>query len=237
MASNRSDQRIIVGGVPRAELIPPELKLEEKARAQRRLLGLVLVLVIAVVGGAYFYSAIVAEASRQRLQAANNYSDELLAEQTKYIDARKLAAQVTASEDARQVGMAEEIDWNDYLSRISLTVFTLGGTIGGFDLEASTPLAPATPPSAALENPRIATVNLTVSLPAYVNSADWLDSLELLPGFADASITGIAQEGAGYTITAVLHINDGALTNRFNPDADTSDDDADASDENAEDQN
>ena len=233
MASNRSDQRIIVGGVPRAELIPPELKLEEKARAQRRLLGLVLVLVIVVVGGAYFYSAIVAEASRQRLQAATSYSDELLAQQGKYIDARKLAAQVTASEDARQVGMAQEIDWNEYLTYVSLTVFTLGGKLGGFDIEASTPLAPAAPPTAALENPRIATLNLVVTLPAYVNSADWLDSLESLPGFADATITAIGQEGDGYTVTAVLHLNEEALTNRFNPDADTGEDD----DESAEDEN
>lgn len=221
--ANRTDQRLIVGGTPRAELLPPELKLEEKARAQRRRLVAVVFLVIIVTAGIYAYSALVAETSRQRLATANNYSSELLAEQAKYIEARQLAAQVTASKDARTVGMAQEIDWYENYLETSLSVSSVGATLGTYEVKASTPLTPASAPTSALEKPSVARVSITATTLDYPSVGAWLDALKKVTGFAGATINSISLEGGGYTVTCVLLIDEGAYTNRFNPDAEDAD--------------
>lgn len=224
MATKRSDQRLIVGGSPRAELLPPELKQQERARAQRRLLGLIVVLVLVVVGGGYAYSALVAETSRQRLAEAQAHGDELLVEQAKYIDARLLAAQVKASDDARTVGMSQEIDWRAHFTLLALSLSSMSGLIGGFDVVAASPLTPATPPDAPLENPSVASVSVVVKIIDYPNIALWFDTLKTFPGYTDGTITAITQEGSTYTVNAVIHLDEQAFTNRFNPDAQAEDD-------------
>ena len=217
--ASRSDQRLIVGGTPRAELLPPELKLEEKARAQRRMLIFVVFIVIIATAGVYAYSALVAETSRQRLATSNNYSSELLAEQAKYIEARQLAAQVTASEDARTVGMAQEIDWYEYFTEVEASLLKVGAVVSAFEVKAASPLTPASPPSAPLENPSIAAINFTATTLDYPTASAWLKAIEDLPGFAGAVITSIIQEGGGYTVTCKVLIDESAYSNRFNPDA------------------
>jgi hypothetical protein len=226
MANTRSDQRIIVGGVPRAELLPPEIKLEEKGRAQRRLLGFVVVLVLAVMAGGYVLTVLVAETSKQRLATSSAYTDELLAKQAEFVKVRQLAAQVQASKDAATIGMATDIDWTDYLELVDATITQSGAIILSSTLNAETPIVPLALPTSSLEQPRVAEYVLVVTTPEYPIYSSWLDALAKLPAFADATITNIKLETTGYEATLTLHISSEAFTNRFadDVDAETTDD-------------
>jgi len=206
------DPKLIVGGTPRAELLPPELKQEERARGTRRALGGLVIVVVIVVGAAYVLSAVVAEASAQRLAAANASSAQLLAEQGKYIEVRQLAAQVKASEDARKIGMATDVDWMGYLSEIDARVRAAGATVTSFQVTASTPLSPLPEGLVALEGPRQLELKYIGSSTTYPILADWLDSFEELDGFVDLNINSIKLEAGVYTFDMSLHVDERAFS-------------------------
>lgn len=215
MAQKRSDQKLVVGGIPRAELLPPELKQEEKNQTQRRLLGFVLVLVIVITGAGYAFSAIVAETSRQRLAASNLATDNLLAEQAKYVEVRQLSAQVQASKDAATIGMATDIAWTKYLNSITETIAGVGAVTTTLTVAAETPITPLVLPTSPLEGPRIAEITIIAASPAFVPAADWLAALSKLPGYVDATVSSIKLTTTGYDVTMKLHVSSELFTNRF----------------------
>lgn len=220
MANNRSD--IVIGGSPRAELLPPEIKLEERGRAQKRLMAFVVVIVLAVTAGGYVLSVLAAETSKQRLNAANAYTDELIAKQAEYLNVRQLSAQVQASKDAATIGMATDIDWSKYLELVDAAITGSGAYILSSELTAETPLVPLVLPTSPLEQARVAEYTIVVSTIDYPIYANWLDAVAKLPGYADATITLIKLEATGYEATMVLHFTNEVYTNRFAVDADDS---------------
>jgi len=85
MSGGRDDARLIIGGIPRAELLPPELELEKRSRAQRRGLMAVLVLVVLLVGVVYGAVSLFAATTQAALDGANAHAADLLAQQGKYL--------------------------------------------------------------------------------------------------------------------------------------------------------
>lgn len=213
--SARKDSRLIVGGVPRAELLPPELELEKKARAQRRGLFFIVVLVIGAVGVAYALTIGYAAGVQAQVDAENARTADLLAQQGQYIEVRQLAAQVAAAEEARRVGTSTEIDWNDYLTQVATAFSNSGVASLSFTVKTSTPLAPFGDASKPLENPRVAEIVISGYSPTLPNLAAVLDELEKLPGFADAAPGAVSNSGGIYSFTVTLHINSEAYTGRF----------------------
>ena len=209
------DHKLVVGGVPRAELLPPELKQEEKAKTARRGYGFLVLVVVVVVAAGYIFSALVAETAQAQLRAANDRTDALLVEQSKYIEVRQLAAQVTASEDARAVGMAADIDWEAYVQGIAVKLNGIGAATSTFSITAATPLSPLAQPTAMLEGARVAEITFVGLSPTYPSVADWLREFKTLPGFADARISGIRMVLGVYELDIVLHINEGAYSNKY----------------------
>ncbi len=213
----RKGERLLVGGVPRAELLPPELELEKKARSQRRGLVTVFVLVVLLVGVAYGAVTITAAAMQLALDSETQRTEQLLADQNQYIEVRQLAAQVAASETARQIGTSTEIDWLKFVVQLSQQFVTGTDGVGFTKLQvtSATPIAPFTPSAVPLEQPRVAEVIISGVSPTYGPQADVLKNLEKMPGFADASIDEMNFEDGLYKFTIRLHLNQEVFTNRF----------------------
>lgn len=223
-------QALVVGGVPRAELLPPELKQEAVARSVRRALGGVIVIVLLVVVASYVLATLVAEGSKARLASANESTTLLLNEQGKYIEVRQLAAQVKASEEARKIGMATHIDWTAFLTEAVLRVGATGSKVTQFVVDATTPLSALPPGTLALEGPRQAELTFEGVSPTLVPLADWLKSFKDLPGFVDLRINSVKLEGAQYVFNMTVHVDEGAFSYDYvdNPNGEEAEADAEA---------
>lgn len=214
---SRGTQGLVLGAVPRASLLPPELKAEEKAKAVRRRLVAVVILVVVVVVGGYAFSAVSAEVAQQRLAAANQRTTELLAEQGEYIEVRQLAGQVSAAEEARTVAMSTDVDWAGFIALVDAGLISVGASVAKVETVTSTPITPFGPPAVLLEKERVAEIKFTGVSPTLPVVAQWLRALETLPGFADASFSRVELAEGGYTMQVTLHVDSGVYSNRFAP--------------------
>lgn len=210
----RKGDRLLVGGVPRAELLPPELELEKKARSQRRGLITVFILVVIAVGVAYGVTSITAAAVQLALDGERSRTDQLLQAQDEYIEVRQLTAQVAASESARLVGTSTEIDWEKFVTEV-LFALPLDMQVTNIQMTSATPLAPFSETTVPLEQPRVAEILITTKGATYGPQADVLRALEDFDGFADASMESLAMEDGMYVSVIRLHLNEEAFSNRF----------------------
>jgi len=210
----RKDGRLVLGGSPRADLLPPEIKLAEKSGAQRRVMGFVLIGVVAAVVLGYVLVSFTAQSAQDRFVAANRTTDELLAEQAKYIEVRQLNTQVQASKDARLVGTSTEVNWKTYIDQVS-DLLPKGVEITAVRATAASPVLDFPVATAPLEGYRIGQLDFTAESKDIPDVAAWIEALRELPGFVDATPSAVTAVSDVYAAEVTIHFNAGALANRF----------------------
>lgn len=215
-AANKT-QRLVIGGVPRAELLPPELKAEEKARSQRRSLVALFIVVVAAVAAAYGMVAFLTQASQLQLDVANARTLELLAQQGEYSEGKQVADQIAAANLALQTATATEVDWRTFLTNVQ-AIAPEGMTFAKIAGNSANPIEPFPAPSEAFQGVRVGELKFSISAPSTAALDAWLEALKKVPGFVDASPSGIVSDGGGaYTSDITIHFNEGVLLNRFAP--------------------
>jgi hypothetical protein len=216
MSRARKTDTLVIGGEPRVDLLPPEVRAQRNGRRTLTALGFgvlgIALVVLLATGGASFLAL---EAQGQ-LAAEQARTGTLLAQQAKYLDVRKVQDHVKLIQAAQQVGASTEIDWKAYLNRVQGTL-PANVTIGTVTIDAASPLAIYAQPTAPLQGARVATLSFTASSPTLPQVPVWLDALATLPGFADAvpgSVTLDSSSGA-YSVSITMHINEAAFDKRF----------------------
>ncbi|MBN9633033.1 MAG: hypothetical protein J0I18_20925 [Actinobacteria bacterium] len=210
------DFPLVLGGMPRVSLIPPEVLDGRKARGVRRALvwGVLGVLVITVVaiGG----TALLGLKAQAGLADAQAQTGELLAEQGRYVDVKKTQNDVDLAQAAQRVGASTEIDWKDYLDKVQATL-PADAALKSVAVNSATPLATYEQPTAPLQGSRVATLVFQATSPVLPVVPTWLASLATLPGFADATPDSVTLDDTThlYTVTITMHINDAAYDKRF----------------------
>jgi Tfp pilus assembly protein PilN len=223
---SRNLDRLVLGAPPRADLLPPELKAEEKLHAQRRGLVAMSIFVVVLVGLAYGYLAIEAGNSAQRLAAANASTASLLAEQAKYSEVTLLNARLAMIKTGQQIGVSTEIDWRDYLQQVQASL-PAGTGINSVGASTAGPGAGVSAPSSPLLAASIAELTFAATTSTLPDVSQWIDNLSLLPGFADAVAGSITLNAEGsYSVTIIMHIDQDALSNRFVEEPETAEGDA-----------
>ncbi len=214
--NSRKTTPLDVGGVPRVDLLPPEVKAARRARSTRRMLlygivGVAVVMALAVGG-----SAVVAGQAQTDLINAQAETQSLLSQQQKYIEVKKVQDQVKLVTAGQEVGASTEIQWKDYLDKVQATL-PANVAIQGVTIESSTPLAVFPQATVPLQGPRVATVTFDVSSPVLPQLPQWLDSLSALPGFADATPDSVTFDKSTnlYTAKITMHVGSKAFDNRF----------------------
>jgi hypothetical protein len=205
---------LVVGGMPRADLLPPEIKADAAARGQRRVLVGAVILVAAAVVAAYVGATVLSLDASVRLLAANEETNELLVKKGEYIVVRQLSDQVEVAEAARTVAMSTEIDWEAYLADVSSRL-PAGASISNISVTSATPTSSLPSVSGPFAVPRLADFAFTVTSPGFIDGAQLLESMETLPGFIGMAPGTIASEEAGFVGTYSMSVDEGALSNRF----------------------
>ena len=216
MSGDKSKETLVIGGEPRVDLLPLEVRKERKATVTRRRLALSVVGLLAIViAGSVAASALSLQA-QTRLADEQARTASLLVEQSEYIEVRNVQDQVTLVEAAQQVGSSTEIDWKKYLENVQTTL-PAGVTIDAITVDSASPLAIYDQPTLPLQGARVATVGFTATSAVLPDVPTWLNALATLPGFADAlpSSANLDEATNTYKVNITMHINDAAFSKRF----------------------
>lgn len=214
-----TDSRLVLGGVPRVNLLPPEVGQAAKARSLRAGLSLLVVAAMVIVGTGYALASLHAGTAQQSLDRVNQRTVELLAQQKKYVEVRTVTSDLALTTAARQVGSSTEVDWKSYLESIQASL-PGGTTIVTFTATTGSPLEEFIQPSVPLQGERIAELTFSAETASLPDVPAWLNALASLKGFVDASPGSVTLADGIYTADIKMHINEKALANRFpGPDA------------------
>lgn len=215
--AKKDPTQLVIGGEPRIDFLPIEVKQrKENRRSRRSLIMLVLVVLVACIGG-YVFSAAMAVQSAAAVDAERARTAQLLAQQTEYAEARTIATETSSAKAAALVGSAREILWKNYFSELKAvlpektTIIQFAATSQDALLdESEVEMAP-------LQKARVAEILFTVTTPS-LSSIDKMNvSLRDLPGFADASTVLLSkdEDATEYTVNVILHVNSTVLERRL----------------------
>lgn len=211
----RGGDRLIIGGVPRADLLPPEFAAEAKLRAQRRGMVFLAALATGVVAAAYVFVTIQTGSQNLQLDAANAETVSLLAQQEQYAEVGQINSQIATIKVAELIGTSTQIDWREYLALVSASL-PAGTVINTVTAGTAYPGAGATTASSPLGFTSIAEIAFSAETTTLPNVSSWIENLAELPGFAGATAGSITRCPCGtYTVSMVLYVNEGALANRI----------------------
>lgn len=220
-AQKLSSAPLALGGMPRADLLPPEVRAAQRGKAVVRMLVIFVVTVAVVVAGAVGYSTIRSITSQAFLGIERERSNELIARQLDFAEARSIANEVDAAIEARRLGTTTEIDWKAYLDEVSATL-PVGVTLSNLTI-APVAIDPATAESEnPLEQAAVAKISITAFSLTVPDVEAWFDDLEGLSGFAGIAppATVAGTPGEGYNVTLELLVNEEAYLLRFQEDED-----------------
>ena len=218
MSAIKKETRLVLGGVPRANLLPPEVGLAAKARSLHRVLSVVVVAAMVVVGLGYAGATLRASQAQSGLDAENARTTSLLAEQAKYVEVRSVNNTLRLTTAARQVGASTEINWQAYLQSIQASL-PAGTTVTDFTAASGSPWVAFVQPTVPLQGERIAELVFTATSPSLPDVQAWLNALRTLKGFVDASpgTVQLQEDDGTYEVKITMHISQEALSNRFAP--------------------
>ena len=216
--SNASKANVLViGGPPRAELLPPEVALGVKARALRRSLAVFIILTVGVVVVAVGGAVVAAGASAASLNAETERGNEIIREQGTYAEVRQVTTLIGKVQEGLIIGSVTEISWKSYFAEIQKSL-PKGTVVTNFQAEAATPTLPFAAPAVPLQGERIGELKFTATSNTLPDIERWLNRLSTVTGFVDASPGTIAlDEEGGYTVNITMHFNADALNHKFDP--------------------
>lgn len=211
--ANRS-AGLVIGGEPRIDFLPPEIKAGNLARKTRRSLLVLVVATVAVCAAGYVFATTLAVQSQVKLAEEQAQTQQLLAEQAEYSEVRTVSGTTAAVQDARIVGSATEIMWADYLAELQASL-PVDSTIETFVVDSQAALEAAPEVAVPLQDNRVATITFAVRVASLPVVDSLLVNLRELTGYAGAVVTTIALEDGTYLANGVLHVNSDAFERRF----------------------
>ena len=215
---SKTTETLLVGGAPRADLLPLEIRKEHKGRRTRRkliwsVLGVVL-LVFVGTGTSYYFAL----TSQLQLVAAQKETNDLLIEQQEYRDVRIVQDELATVEAGQRVGAATEVDWKTYIDEIEASL-PPNVAIMTVVIDGASPLVDYAQPEAPLQGLRVATLTFGAWTATLPDTDAWLVALSGLPGFTDANPDSIKfdEEKGLYETVVTMHIDEDAWSERFVP--------------------
>lgn len=208
----RKRHDVVVGGHPTVSLLPRELRAAARDKSVRRLLVAGVVIALVFAGGCTAGATALSAASQSQLDAANADSQSLFAQLGKFKDVQSLQQQIAVGDAAVKVGGSTEIDWQAQIDAIEQNMPSTYevSTITADSASAIQDYPQGTTP---LEQPRAASVTMTLDAPTVTELPIWLRKLRAIPAYADATAAVSSGNDAGYQVQLKIHLSPKALVN------------------------
>lgn len=210
-----SKQLLVVGGQPRANLLPPEIILKRKQLKTRRSLRAAVVLV-AIGTAAGCVGAFGVSSVAQVALMATQQQQALVLEQAKYSEVSQVKQTISTIEAGQQVGSSTEVDWRAYILQLQKTL-PAGVKMTSVKVETGTPMNLFPQSEAPLQGARVGAISFEASSKTLPDIPDWLRALATMPGFVDATPGSVRIEGSTYVVDVLMHYNTDAYSMRFDP--------------------
>jgi hypothetical protein len=207
---------LVVGGEPRANLLPPEIILKRKQLKTRRALRAGVLLVAVVTAAACVGTFGIASVAQVQFAAAQETQARLVAEQGAFGEVRDVQNTIATITAGQLVGSSTEIAWEEYLTQLQGTL-PAGVLLKNVAIESGTPMAAFGQSDGPLQGARVAALTFTATSATLPTFPEWLRSLAELPGFVDATPGSVKQENGIYIAEVLMHINSEAFSMRFDP--------------------
>jgi hypothetical protein len=212
----RASAPLVVGGQPRANLLPPEIILKRKQLKTRRALRFGVVLVALATAAACAGTFGIASVAQLSASSAQDRLTQLVAEQGEYKEVRDVQDTIGTITAGQLVGSSTEIDWKEYLTALQGTL-PEGVVLTNVTIQSGTPMAAFAQSDGPLQGARVAALTFTATSPVLPTIPDWLRSMAKLPGFVDATPGSVQAEDGLYTADVLMHIDAEAFSMRFDP--------------------
>lgn len=214
--ADKSGGRLVIGGPAQANLLPPEVGAAAQGRILRRNAIVIIIIAVLVVIAGYAGASVLSIASQAQLDAANTRTQDLIAQQNKYAEVKRVTSLLATGKSAQKVGMSTEIDWKAFLTDIQGSLPS-GTLVTNFTAETATPLVDFTQPAVPLQGSRIGEITFTATSKSLPSVEVWLDALAKLHGYVDATPGSIVlnKESKLYEVAITMHINQDAFLDRF----------------------
>jgi Tfp pilus assembly protein PilN len=216
LGRSRGSAPLVVGGQPRANLLPPEIILKRKQLKTRRALRFGVVLVALATAAACAGTFGVASVAQLSASSAQDRLTQLVAEQGEYKEVREVQDTIGTITAGQLVGSSTEIDWQEYLTALQGTL-PEGVVLTNVTIQSGTPMAAFAQSDGPLQGARVAALTFTATSPVLPSIPDWLRSMAKLPGFVDATPGSVKAEDGLYTADVLMHIDAAAFSMRFDP--------------------
>lgn len=206
---------LVVGGDPRVDLLPPEVRSARRNARTRRGFAwgvLAVFLVVVMASGGAFGLNIVAQGQLLVAQARTN---ELLSEQQKYTEVRNIQNQVDVAVAAKQVGASTEVAWQPFIAAVG-SAEPPGLKMKSVTIDSASPIAVYQQSTDPLQGPRIATVTVVALSNTFPDVPGWLRAVLQVRGVVDATAGTVNRDDGGvYTSSITIHVGEALFTKRF----------------------
>jgi hypothetical protein len=205
---------IAIGGQPRVDLLPDEVRAERRAAHNVRRVWLGVAAAAVLVAIATGASTLYAKSANDELTSVQAQTGGLTQQASKYSAVRTTQSQVDLIKAAQLVGGSTDVDWTKYLSSVALTLPS-GVSVTSLSVVNASPVMAVAEPTTPLQGQRVATLSFQITsnnLPAITT---WLNNLATLKGYVDASAGNVASGTTGYTGNVTLHINQKVFSNIY----------------------
>lgn len=202
---SRRDSRsptIEVGGEPRINFLPPEIQDRKDAHRRRRgLFMLVLAIAVLCVIG-YTYAAQYAIGRQAALEAEQQVTLDLLAQQATYAEATALAKRVELTHESIKVTSSTEVFWRELIAEIT-AVFPSGVQATQWTTTGLSSLDSASESSGLFPVLSTTSVDVSVLVGSLDTVSTLLNNLSELPGVVSVGLTSVTadDDSLGTTIT------------------------------------
>lgn len=213
----RGTQPLVIGGVPRVDLLPSEVHVHRRQRATVRRAWAGVVLVALVVGIGAGAASLARSSAADDLATAQAETLSLQQQQQQFRDVRTTESSSALLESAQTVGGATEIDWSETLAAVKAKL-PAGVAITGVTIDSATAEDPYPQSDDPLQPQRVATVTLDATSATLPSVPAWITALGDLRGFADATADSVTKgntSGDGYTVTLTIHLDEKAYDDRY----------------------
>lgn len=211
-----SKQLLVVGGQPRANLLPPEIILKRKQLKTRRSLRAAVVLIAIVTAAGCVGAFGVSSVAQVALAATQQQQQALVIEQAKYSEVSQVQQTIRTIEAGQQVGSSTEVDWRAYIGKLQKTL-PAGVKITSVKVDTGTPMQLFPQSDAPLQGARVGAISFEASSKTLPDIPDWLRALATMPGFVDGTPGSVRIEGSSYIVDVLMHYNTDAYSMRFDP--------------------
>jgi type II secretory pathway pseudopilin PulG len=205
----------ILGGEPRADLLPPEVHAQASARRTRRLLGVLVVLAVVVAAVAVGFASFQSASAQSALDKANATTAQLVQARAKYATTSSVVTQLAATQQALKENASTEVLWGDLYKDVE-NLLPSGAAITGGDFKTRQVTDPTFLPSGPLSAVApVASMSISVTGATVEQATGLLSSLNKVPGYADATMDSLTQTNGPYVAVFTLDLNQSALSGRF----------------------